>query len=199
MRRTSYTLLIPLVVGLTASVGAWAQATDLVFAMMDSNHDARISAAEHAAARLARFTQMDADHDGKLTPAELAAAREATLGEAPDSSKALDVGSLFEALDVNHDGKVSTAEMEAAHTRPPGQGPAVVKTTTPAAKAPTRLTGLAASLDGNRDGVISADEYATAGRARFDRLDRNHDGFVTTAEWQASHGGGAPTPPTGQH
>lgn len=197
MRRTSYTLLIPLLAGLAASAGAWAQAADLVFAGMDSNHDARISEAEHAASRLARFTQMDANHDGKLTAAELAVAREETLGEAPGSSKGVDVGSLFEALDVNHDGKVSTAEMDAAHKRPPGEGAAVVKA--PAAKARTTLTGLAASLDGNHDGVISADEYAIAGHARFERIDRNHDGFVTTAEWQVSHGGAAPTPPTGKH
>jgi Ca2+-binding EF-hand superfamily protein len=198
MRRTSYTLLIPLVVGLAASAGAWAQATDPAFARMDSNHDSRISGSEHAAATLARFTQMDADHDGKLTAAELAAAREATQGEAPDSSKAVDVGSLFEALDTDHDGKVSTAEMEAAHTRPPGHGAAIVKSATPAAKVPATLTGVAASMDGNHDGVISAEEYAVIGHARFDRIDRNHDGFVTIAEWQASHGGGAP-PPTGKH
>lgn len=199
MRRTSYTLLIPLLAGLAASAGAWAQAVDPAFARMDSNHDARISETEHAAATLARFTQMDANHDGKLTAAELVAAREAMQGEAPDSSKAVDVGSLFEALDANHDGKISTAEMEAAHTRPPGQGAAIVKTAAPAAKVPTTLTGLAASLDGNHDGVISADEYAMIGHARFDHIDRNHDGIVTVAEWQASHGGVAPTPPTGKH
>ena len=196
MRRTSMSVLIPLLAGLTLSASVSAQ-SDPAFARIDSNHDARISATEYAAATLARFQQMDGNHDGQLTAAELAAVRNAMSGEGPDGDKPVDVNSLFGALDVNHDGAVSTAEMQVAHTRTPGQGAAIVPAKAPAAKAPaakvpTTLTGVAASLDGNHDGVISSTEYAIIGHTRFSHIDRNDDRTITVAEWQASHGTVAP-------
>jgi hypothetical protein len=191
MRRTTMSVLIPLLAGLTLAASASAQ-SDPAFARIDSNHDARISATEYAAATLARFQQMDGNHDGQLTAAELAAVRGAMSGDGPDGDKPVDVNSLFGALDVNHDGAVSTAEMEAAHTRKPGQGAAIVPAKAPAAKVPTTLTGVAASLDGNHDGVISSTEYAIIGHTRFSHIDRNDDRTITVAEWQASHGTVAP-------
>ena len=41
-----------------------------MFKTMDTNHDGKISAEEHAAGAKAMFDKMDADHDGKITAAE---------------------------------------------------------------------------------------------------------------------------------
>jgi Ca2+-binding EF-hand superfamily protein len=40
---------------------------------MDTNHDGRITVAEHAAAAQAMFVRMDTDHDGYLSRAEVEA------------------------------------------------------------------------------------------------------------------------------
>ena len=40
---------------------------------MDTNHDGRITAAEHAVAAQAMFARMDANHDGYLSRAEIEA------------------------------------------------------------------------------------------------------------------------------
>lgn len=37
--------------------------------------------------------------------------------------------------------------------------------------------------DANRDGVVSRDEYLAARVAKFDSLDRNHDGYLTDADF----------------
>ena len=43
-------------------------------AAMDTNHDGRLSADEHAAGAKTMFARMDADHDGQVTAAEMVAA-----------------------------------------------------------------------------------------------------------------------------
>lgn len=41
---------------------------------------------------------------------------------------------------------------------------------------------LVARADANHDGMISRDEFLAARAARFDRMDRNHDGYLTDAD-----------------
>jgi hypothetical protein len=48
-----------------------------MMATVDSNHDGRISAAEHAAHAQAMFTRMDGNHDGMVDKAELEAGMKA--------------------------------------------------------------------------------------------------------------------------
>jgi Ca2+-binding EF-hand superfamily protein len=43
------------------------------------------------------------------------------------------------------------------------------------------------SMDTNGDGMVSADEHATAVKGMFDQMDSNHDGNVTAAEMDAAH------------
>ena len=50
---------------------------------MDSDHDGRITAAEHAAAAQAMFTRADANHDGYLSQDEMKAAHDAMKGAQP--------------------------------------------------------------------------------------------------------------------
>ena len=44
-------------------------------------------------------------------------------------------------------------------------------------------------MDSNGDGMLSADEHAAGAKAMFDKLDADHDGFVTAAEMDAAHKG----------
>jgi Ca2+-binding EF-hand superfamily protein len=42
-------------------------------------------------------------------------------------------------------------------------------------------------MDANHDGRISFEEFAAPLREAFDQLDKNHDGSIDRAEWEA-HG-----------
>ena len=106
-------------------------------ALMDTNHDGRLSPDEHAAGARAMFEKMDADHDGKVTAAEMDAAQKAMpSGESPnkmtsaDKIKVVDsngdgilsadeheTGSrrMFEKMDKDRDGTLTAAEISAGH------------------------------------------------------------------------------------
>ena len=85
----------------------------------------------------------------------------------PSVTSRLDYGSAmerrFRALDRNGDDKITPDEFP---------------------KTDTRLQG----LDRNKDGAISAIEFSEGMLARFDRMDLNKDGTVTSEERQASRG-----------
>ncbi len=122
---------------LTAS-SAMAHPTDKEFAMMDSNKDGKVSAAEHAAGAKAMFEKMDSDKDGKVTAAEMAAAHQGVTGHqagksdmsADDKIKTVDSNgdgiltaeehgaaseSMFAKMDTDKDGFLSKKEMAAGH------------------------------------------------------------------------------------
>jgi Ca2+-binding EF-hand superfamily protein len=44
-----------------------------------------------------------------------------------------------------------------------------------------------ATMDGNGDGKISAEEHAAGASAMFAKVDANHDGSVTAEEMKAGH------------
>lgn len=73
---------------------------------MDTDHDGRISAAEHAAWAKSQFDQLDANHDGYVTPDELHAHMQAKIRER--------AAKMFDRIDTNHDGSISRDEMQAA-------------------------------------------------------------------------------------
>ncbi|MDB5937204.1 MAG: hypothetical protein JWQ01_4548 [Massilia sp.] len=126
---------------LSAALAAVAQVPgDNEFAMMDTNKDGKVSAAEHAAGAKSMFEQMDADRDGKVTATEMAAAHHAVTGKhagksdmsAADKIKAVDAdgdgiltadehakasAAMFAKMDINHDGYLSKKEMAAGHAR----------------------------------------------------------------------------------
>ena len=117
---------------------------DAEFSMMDTDHDGKVSADEHAAGAKRMFDTMDANHDGKVTArehasaAEREAAHEKITGE---KAGARDLGSaekirmvdrngdgvltakehrkasraMFRKMDTDKDGSLSKAEFEAGH------------------------------------------------------------------------------------
>lgn len=76
----------------------------------------------------------------------------------------------FDAIDANHDGYITFDELQAYRQAHHGRH------------------GLKA-LDKDGDGKISRDEAAASPRlaANFDKIDTNHDGFLTRDELEAAH------------
>jgi Ca2+-binding EF-hand superfamily protein len=128
--------------GLFASLamarGNQAAPTDKEFAMMDTNKDGKISAAEHAAGARSMFDKMDSNKDGKVTAAEMTAGHKAVTGRAATKS-----------------------DMSAADK---------IK-----------------AVDANGDGILDAEEHATASATMFAQMDADHDGFLSKEELAAGH------------
>ncbi len=80
------------------------------WAEMDTNHDGKISAAEHAAWAKAQFEKMDANHDGFITRDEMHAHMKARMEMAMKKHRA----EMFDRIDTNHDGMISRDELDAA-------------------------------------------------------------------------------------
>jgi Ca2+-binding EF-hand superfamily protein len=103
----------------------------------------------------AKIKAMDTNGDGLVSAAEYAAHAKAE----------------FDAMDTNHNGLVTAAEMDAARAKfknPTGRqfsSAAIIK-----------------SMDTNGDGMLSAEEYATAAETAFNAMDTNHSGQLTADE-----------------
>lgn len=85
---------------------------DFDFAEVDTDKDGRLSEAELAAHRAARFARADANGDGFLTREELASAIQERMADRIDRM----AGHVIVAKDDDGDGKLSEAEMA------PGEG-----------------------------------------------------------------------------
>jgi Ca2+-binding EF-hand superfamily protein len=83
--------------------------TNQQFAMMDTNKDGRISAAEHAAGARSMFEKMDSNKDGKVTAAEMTAAHKAVTGRAAKKSE-MSAADKIKSVDSNGDGILSAEE-----------------------------------------------------------------------------------------
>jgi Ca2+-binding EF-hand superfamily protein len=121
-------LFQPLSAGSAAAAPGVSMGIRLLFALVDSNGDGRITKAEARVLSDRIFDQLDGNHDILVTEAELDAAR-ARAGV--DPARAGEARKAFREIDGNHDGKVSLAEWNA------------------------RVAVEFARLDANRDGVIT--------------------------------------------
>lgn len=115
---------------------------------------------------MAGFDTLDRDHDGRISSAEHAQAAQA----------------LFEMIDMEHDGNLSMDELKAA-------APALADID---GLTPDKLMAIA---DADHDGKLTLAEWMAFANARFGLLDRNDDGFIDRAEWDAPH---PPIPPVGK-
>lgn len=105
-------------------------------AMMDTDGDGSISAAEHAAGARAMFDRMDTDRDGSVSAAEMDAAH-ARMGRARAGAKSS--SDRMAKMDTDGNGSISAAEHAAGAQR------------------------MFSAMDGNRDGAVDRAEMA-AGR-----------------------------------
>ena len=127
-----------------------------LFKKMDTNHDGKISAAEHTAAAQEMFNRMDSDHDGKVTAAEAEAGhdrleiREAkekgTMHDESMDKHRMSGADMVKAMDTDGDGTVSASEHAAEADK------------------------MFARVDANHDGFMTADEMKTAHMAMQDDM-----------------------------
>lgn len=104
--------------------------------------------------------KLDANGDGRVTLSEFKAAQDARAQR------------LFARLDGNGDGRITAAEAQAGRREGGPRG--------------RRGPGLMA-LDSDRDGAVSAAEFAAGSSQRFARLDADKDGRITATEAAARH------------
>lgn len=115
------------------------------------------------AAAPSEFASMDANGDGRVSLREHARAAER----------------MFQIMDADGDGKVTAGEMSAAQEAITGRKP-----------GPHDLSAeekISAVDSEHGDGVLTADEHAAAARAQFLTMDRNKDGSLSQAEFDAGH------------
>jgi Ca2+-binding EF-hand superfamily protein len=109
------------------------------------------------------FQEIDTNSDGKISSDEFAAAHKAK----------------FEKMDTDHDGKLTAEEMTAAHEKHQKMGG---KTDD---KTKAMVIERIKIMDTNGDGVITEEEFVTDSKARFGKMDTDHDGYLTKAELKA--------------
>jgi Ca2+-binding EF-hand superfamily protein len=130
-----HTRLLAAAIALICPMGAFAaESIQDRFQSMDTNHDGRVSAEEHAAAAKAMFKQLDADLDGSISVEEMRIARKAMEEPASDTQ----VRQAITAMDKNGDGKVDADEHLAT------------------------AEALFQRTDANRDGTVTLDEMQQA-------------------------------------
>jgi Ca2+-binding EF-hand superfamily protein len=108
------------------------------------------------------FAMMDANKDGKISAEEHAAGAKA----------------MFEKMDKDKDGKVTAAEMTAAHKAITGHA---------AKKSDMSSANKIKAVDANGDGILTAEEHATASASMFTMMDTDKDGFLSKKEMAGVH------------
>ena len=117
------------------------------------------------------FKAIDTNGDGVLDSAELTAA-EGKVQQQRIAQMRTRFEADFNKLDTNKDGSLSKVEFMAAAPH--------------ASSTPPNGAAVLGQLDRNKDGKVSADEYRGPIMARFDAIDTNHDGSISSAERQAA-------------
>ena len=106
-RRYRYVSVVAALAGFAASGlaladdGKMSSGSDHEMQMMDTNHDGKISADEHAAGAKKMFEMMDTNKDGKVT------FEEAKAGKFSEHQ--------FKAWDLNTDGVLDKSELDQMH------------------------------------------------------------------------------------
>ncbi|CAD1797120.1 calcium-binding protein [Xanthomonas arboricola pv. juglandis] len=170
----------------------------------DDDRDGRITAADFAAFRRARFDATDRNHDGSVDEdeyvAEFRQRRQQAL-EQERSAQAAHGRQRFAALDADGDGQVSRAEFDAAGAQDWARGQAAL---TAAGKAPPgdrtqafdrdggrpgmpdsqAAEGFLALYDENGDGKVGRKEYADLRAAQFASADGDRNAALSPDEYR---------------
>ncbi|MFL6618392.1 MAG: EF-hand domain-containing protein [Povalibacter sp.] len=95
-------------------------------------------------------------------------------GQISASDHAAGAQKRFEAMDANHDGKITAAEINAA------QGAERIAWARKAISAESKIK----EFDRDKDGALTAREYADGSQAIFNGLDANSDGYLKADEME---------------
>ena len=117
----------------------------------------------------ARFGSFDLNADGTLTADELEKAQEKRVAEMKAGIDK-EIQAAFAKLDADRNGQLSLQEYRAA-------APDI-------AVDEQKLTQIVGTLDTNKDGKVTREEFGAPTLAGFDRVDANKDGTVTPEERQ---------------
>ncbi|HWK34944.1 hypothetical protein [Sphingomonas sp.] len=165
----------------------------------DANGDGRLTRAEFLAGAEARFARIDTNHDGVLSRDERRAGFRAMR---PMPGRAMPMGMqrggiggrMLAGLDADGDGRISRAESDASAARQfqaldtnnDGRIDAAERKAADGGPGPgPGMARMLDRLDRDGDGIITRAEYDAQSKARFDRMDTNHDGFIDAAERDA--------------
>ena len=120
---------------------------------------------------------LDANSDGVVSASEFDASAE----------------QRFQRMDANHDGVVDAGELAALKARMEARRAQRPDPPQGAGKGPGGRPDMLAEMDADKDGQITEAEALALSRARFAKLDKNHDGTLDDAEqeglWQGRPGG----------
>ena len=94
------------------------------------------------------------------------------VGQISASDHAASAQKRFGAMDADHDGRVTAAEINAGH------GAERIAWARKSMSADDKVR----SFDRDKDGALSAKEYADGSQAMFNKLDANGDGYLKAAE-----------------
>jgi len=94
------------------------------------------------------------------------------FGQISGSDHAANAQRRFESMDVNHDGKITATEISSS------QGAERIAWTRKSMSAESKIK----AFDRNKDGALSAREYADGSQAIFHELDVNGDGYLKADE-----------------
>ena len=132
----------------------------------------QITRAEFVDAPIARLTAMDANRDGVISVDERQAAVPARRADHADARVA--------QLDACGDGSIRRAELDAAHAARPERGAHEGRRGGPrhAPRGPGR--------EGRERGPVVISEVAAKLGERFDKMDANRDGVISTDERRAA-------------
>jgi len=155
-----------------------------------------------------RFARLDKNSDGVIDAAEIEAGITGVAGERRDRMREMMLQRFLARFDTNRDGKVAKDEFldrvkkEFARADLNNDGRITDDDLPPMMRGRDVLKreggrgrmmgggmmlGRLIEADANKDGVITLDEVVAAATKRFDQLDRNKDGAVDKADFDAMH------------
>ncbi len=154
----------------------------LWFDRLDSSHTGRVTLAQLQADAERQFKLMDLRHDGKVTAEELSTYRLKLMGGQYVSVSTPDQKDTIERIDEDDDGP-DTAR---GRRGPSGRESDSRKQVDAFAALTTDQPDPVMSADGDLDGSVTMEEFRALVAQNFAEFDKDHAGYVTKSEVQAS-------------